>query len=159
MLKDVEEEILAKFEPHCSNHRRLIDMIVYDLMKSTISCKLCFEDYLHKKHIERIDVHDTFLFFNFSGINCFHRYWTSSHRECTTFMFIDGDNLFPVAIPTFMFSISFKGLLKKHIILLTIQAGLISKRHAFLKEKVISFSEHILLEVSTISFKSNSSLQ
>jgi hypothetical protein len=74
-------------------------------------------------------------------------------------MSIDGDNLFPVAIPTIIFSISFNGLLKKHIILLTIQAGLMSKRHAFIKEKVISFSEHILLEVSTFNFTSNSSLQ
>ena len=74
-------------------------------------------------------------------------------------MSIDGDNLFPVAIPTVMFSISFNGFLKKHMILLTTQAGLMSKRHAFFKEKVISSWKQILLEVSAFNFTSNSSLQ
>ena len=45
------------------------------------------------------------------------------------------------------------------MILLTTQAGLMSKRHAFFKETVISFSKHILLEVSAFNFMSNSSLQ
>ena len=99
------------------------------------------------------------LFFNFSEINCFHRYWTSSHREHTAFMSIDGDYLFPVAILTIVFSISFNGLLKKHIILLTIQAGLMSKRHAFVKEKVLSFSENILRRIQVFNRVSHISLR
>ena len=50
----------------------------------------------------------------------FRRYWTNSHRKCTTFVFINGGNLFPVAIAIIMFSISLNELQKNHIILLTI---------------------------------------
>lgn len=52
-----------------------------------------------------IDVHGVFHFFNFSGINFFIN--TEKLRiENAQHLFINNDTLFPVAIPTIMFSIS-----------------------------------------------------